>query len=44
VESSLSGSRKGGWKNGHIYGAPFDATATLSVVHTSRHMIGDSRT
>jgi membrane-associated phospholipid phosphatase len=34
LESSMSGSRKGGWNDGHIYGAPFDATATLSVLQT----------
>lgn len=28
VDASLSGSRKGGWKDGHVHGAPFDATAT----------------
>jgi len=38
VESAMSGSRKGGWNNGNIYGAPFDATATLSVLHTSVQM------
>jgi membrane-associated phospholipid phosphatase len=38
LESFMSGSRKGGWNNGHIYGAPFDATATLSVIHTSGQM------
>ena len=31
LEQTLSGSRKGGWNNGYIHGAPFDATATLSV-------------
>jgi len=31
--SSISGSKKGGWNTGHIYGAPFDATATLSDGH-----------
>jgi membrane-associated phospholipid phosphatase len=38
LESSMSGSRKGGWNNGHIYGAPFDATATLSVLHRHGQM------
>ncbi len=38
VESALSGSRKGGWNNGNIYGAPFDATATVSVIHTDGTM------
>jgi len=38
LENYMSGSRKGGWNNGHIYGAPFDATATLSVIHTSEQM------
>jgi membrane-associated phospholipid phosphatase len=37
VEKAMSGSRKGGWNNGNIYGAPFDATATLSVIHTNGH-------
>ncbi|CAF0723485.1 unnamed protein product [Adineta ricciae] len=31
LEESLSGSRKGGWRNGQIHGAPFDATATLPI-------------
>jgi len=34
----MSGSRKGGWNNGHIYGAPFDATATLSISDTFGNM------
>ncbi len=34
----MSGSRKGGWNRGHIYGAPFDATATLSVLQTFEQM------
>jgi membrane-associated phospholipid phosphatase len=38
LENAMSGSRKGGWNNGNIYGAPFDATATLSIIHTSRQM------
>jgi membrane-associated phospholipid phosphatase len=37
VESAMSGSRKGGWNNGNIYGAPFDATATLSILPTDEH-------
>jgi membrane-associated phospholipid phosphatase len=38
LESCMSGSRKGGWNNGHVYGAPFDATATLSLIHTFGQM------
>ena len=37
VESAMSGSRKGGWNNGQIYGygAPFDATATLTILQAN---------
>ncbi|CAF0918973.1 unnamed protein product [Adineta steineri] len=38
LQESMSGSRKGGWKNGRIHGAPFDATATLSVLPTSAQL------
>ncbi|CAF0723477.1 unnamed protein product [Adineta ricciae] len=38
LEESLSGSRKGGWRNGQIHGAPFDATATLSMVEMDRQL------
>jgi membrane-associated phospholipid phosphatase len=38
LEESLSGSRKGGWNNGHVHGAPFDAIATFSILNTSRQM------
>lgn len=30
IQSYLSASKKGGWKSEHIYGAAFDATATLA--------------
>ena len=40
LQSTMTGSRKGGWHNGQIagYGAPFDATATLAMTHTSAMM------
>ncbi|CAF0918955.1 unnamed protein product [Adineta steineri] len=41
LQESMSASKKGGWKNGHIHGAPFDATATLSVLHTAVQMRGE---
>lgn len=38
VQSTLSASRKGGWNTGNIHGAPFDATATMSVINTYEQM------
>jgi diacylglycerol diphosphate phosphatase/phosphatidate phosphatase len=38
LEHTLSGSRKGGWEHGLIYGAPFDATGTVMGLHTSRQL------
>jgi diacylglycerol diphosphate phosphatase/phosphatidate phosphatase len=43
LESYLSGSKKGGWANEHIYGAPFDATGTLSILKSSGSIITDIR-
>lgn len=39
LEASLSASRKGGWIDGHIYGAPFDAAAYA----ISKPVMGDMR-
>ena len=35
LETSMNCSKKGGWNDGHIYGAPFDAVGTLSSIRTS---------
>jgi diacylglycerol diphosphate phosphatase/phosphatidate phosphatase len=43
IESYLSASRKGGWTNERIYGAPFDATGTLSILKSSGSIITDVR-
>jgi len=44
LEECMSGSKKGGWTNSHIYGAPFDAIATLPT-HFKRveHPSGEVR-
>jgi hypothetical protein len=43
IESYLSASKKGGWTNDHIYGAPFDAAGTSSVLKSSGSMTTDIR-
>ncbi|CAF0782920.1 unnamed protein product [Adineta steineri] len=43
LKNYLSASKKGGWINDHIYGAPFDATGTLSVIKSSGSAITDIR-
>ncbi|CAF0900452.1 unnamed protein product [Adineta ricciae] len=39
----LSASNKGGWANERIYGAPFDASGTLSILKSSGSVITDVR-
>ncbi|CAF3608925.1 unnamed protein product [Rotaria sordida] len=43
LENYLSASKKGGWMNGSIYGAPFDALGTLSIVKSSGSTSADLR-
>lgn len=43
LESHLSATKKGGWVNDSIYGAPHDAAGTLSILKSSGSMITDLR-
>ncbi|CAF3334081.1 unnamed protein product [Rotaria socialis] len=43
LEGYLSASKKGGWINDSIYGAPYDAAGTLTILKTSGSMVTDLR-
>ncbi|UJR28030.1 hypothetical protein I4U23_009289 [Adineta vaga] len=43
IKHHLSASKKGGWTNERIYGAPFDASGTLSILKSSGSIITDVR-